>query len=492
MSVAGSVDDSSLSRSVLAMINVKLDRTNFFQWESLIKPYLTARKLAKFISRTDGAVVVGANGLMLVQNAHYNDLPADDAVARERFESDAAHVLLILRSSLSESILSITMGYDTPWSLFYILEQHCKPQQTADWQELTDIQMRIIRMKDKESINSLFSRFMNAFRNRAAAHGSDVSDAQKSFLFFNALPDSGSWGEWKRVNKHLSRTFGENYSIASNHELQINASYVKNDVGSSSSSSAVAPVYSAAENKNKGEKKCWHCGKVGHEKKDCRKLMNEIRQKGQSNGSGAGKPTCNYCKKIGHVEDKCWKKQNKYGKKEQAALADGTGAFDRWCMFSGVDQSSSIDDKFYLDSGASRHLCGNRSFLHNIHPLSSPVPIQIADGRTVIITEEGEVHLNTPSGGRFIKNVALYEGGGSNLISVGALADKFKGSSIIFTDTNGTISDKNGKVLFESDRVGRSLYAVRCSVRYPSSVSASCSPVERIQMLSDADLSLWH
>jgi hypothetical protein len=102
------------------------------------------------------------------------------------------------------------------------------------------------------------------------------------------------------------------------------------------------------------------------------------------------------------------------------------------------------------------------------------------------------VYLNTPSGGRFIKNVALYEGGGSNLISVGALADKFKGSSIIFTDTNGTILDKNGEVLFESDRVGRSLYAVRCSVRYPSSVSASCSSVERIQMLSDADLSLWH
>ena len=57
-----------------------------------------------------------------------------------------------------------------------------------------------------------------------------------------------------------------------------------------------------------------------------------------------------------------------------------------------------------------------------------------------------------------------------------------------FTDTNGIIRDKAGRVLFESDRVNRSLYAVRCSVVRPSSSSVS----EKVLSLSDEDLSLWH
>lgn len=500
MSAAAPIDDSSLSRSVLAFVNVKLDRTNFFQWESLIKPALTAKKLQKYITRTAGvAVAAGANGLMVVQNDHYTALPAGPSPARETFESEAAMVLLILRSSLHESILSITMGYDTPWSLYYILEIHCKPQQTADWQELTDMQTRLIRMKDKESISSLYSRLMNAFRNRAASHGSDVSEAQKSLLFFNALPDSGSWGEWKRVNKHLSKTFVENYSTASNYELQmLSDAFIKNGTTSSSSSSTTAPVYFAADQNKKKTMKCWHCGIVGHEKKDCKKLLKEIKQRqkdAKANGGagqGGGK-YCNYCKIItNHTEDKCFKKQNDKAKKNQAALADGTGAFDQWCMFNVINKAASPDAKFYLDSGATRHLCGRRSLLHNIRTLSSPIPITIADGSTVMVTEAGEIHLDTPSGRRFISNVVLYEGGESNLISVGAIADKFKGARIIFTDTNGTITDQNGKVLFESDRVGQSLYSVRCSVRYSSSVPASSAPAERVLLLSDDDLSLWH
>ena len=79
--------------------------------------------------------------------------------------------------------------------------------------------------------------------------------------------------------------------------------------------------------------------------------------------------------------------------------------------------------------------------------------------------------LNTPHGRRILSNVALCEGGGTNLISVGALADK--GATSTFNNTNGTILDQAGRVLFESDRDGRSLYVVRCSVIHPSSSPVS-------------------
>jgi hypothetical protein len=500
--VGGSNNFSSFSRSVLSMIHIKLDRSNFFQWLSLVKPALEANYLWQYTQYVDKSQQE-KNGRITLKNSLHNEIKEDSNNSAEKkaaleFQSNAAIVILFLRASLSEDVAAIAMGYDRPWELFYIIEKYCKPQQTAEWQMIVNGQLAKIKMNDNETtrIGLLIARLTNVFRNYAAAFGHELDDTAKSVYLFKAIPDSGPWGDWKRVQRQFSKcSFNDHCSAASVKELEIltSSSNISYGVGSSSSSSsASSSVYSAAENKNKGEKKCWHCGKVGHEKKDCRKLMHEIKQKGQSNGGSGSKLFCNYCKKTNHTEDKCFKKQNNKLKREQAALADGTSAFDQWCMMKGIDDSHSSDGKFYLDSGATRHLCGNRSFLHNIHQLSSPVSIQLADGRTVSVTEEGEIHLDTPSGRRFIKNVALYQGGASNLISVGALVDKFKGASTTFTDSNGIISDKNGKVLFESVRAGRSLYAVKGSIIYPASVSAFSSPVERIQMLSDDDLSLWH
>jgi hypothetical protein len=159
-------------------------------------------------------------------------------------------------------------------------------------------------------------------------------------------------------------------------------------------------------------------------------------------------------------------------------------------MMHAINNSSSSDQNFYLDSGATRHLAGSRSVLHNIRTLSSPINISLADGRTISVMEEGELHLNTPYGRRSLSNVALYEGAGTNLISVGALTDK--GAVGTFTSDGGKVVDAKGRVLFDGDRVGRSLYSIRCSVLFPSSPSAPFQAVERIQLLNDDDLSLWH
>ena len=504
MSATGAIDDSSVLRSVSSSIPL-LDRHNWFQWEEEITPVLQARSLEKYIENNGAAPAIGAGGRLTVVNTANtaNDLlrasvAPNDIAAVQKFDRETALTVVILRQSLSTGVKPMVMGYDKPWNMYWVIEQYCKPQPTAAWYELTNTYMRNEQMQADETVAVFGCRLVNRIRSHEETLGVNqtMPDESKSLLFFNALPNSGHWMKWKQVYRELNKTFAENYSAAILHELKMmNDTSMKNGGSNndSSSSSSTALIYSANENKNnnnKREKKCWNCDKIGHIKSECHKLKREIEMKkkvaANANGNNGNKQKCGYCNKTNHTEDRCFKKQKDGASKEQMQLANGTASFDTWLMMHTDNNNASSAPQFYVDTGATRHLACDRSLLHDIRPLSAPITITVADGRSVNVIEEGVLHLNTSHGRRSLANVVLCESAGSNLSSVGALADT--GATSTFTDTNGTICDKNGRVLFESDRVGRSLYAIRCSVVHPSVSSAP----DKVLSLSEEDLSLWH
>lgn len=55
--------------------------------------------------------------------------------------------------------------------------------------------------------------------------------------------------------------------------------------------------------------KCYHCGKTGHKKEDCRYLQTGSKT---NNKNVKTAPTeCTFCKRLGHTESDCWKKNGK-------------------------------------------------------------------------------------------------------------------------------------------------------------------------------------
>ena len=78
-----------------------------------------------------------------------------------------------------------------------------------------------------------------------------------------------------------------------------------------------------------------------------------------------------------------------------------------------------ISDKFYLDSGASNHVCGDWSLFQSLHPVEEPLIIETASGEATadytgtIICTSNEIEIE-------LKDV-LYYAGAPNLLSVSKL-----------------------------------------------------------------------
>lgn len=60
--------------------------------------------------------------------------------------------------------------------------------------------------------------------------------------------------------------------------------------------------------------------------------------------------------------------------------------------------SDSMLDEFYLDSGASAHVVGNRAALHDYVSFGKPVRIQIANGDSILVVGEGKLCFQTELG----------------------------------------------------------------------------------------------
>jgi hypothetical protein len=207
--------------------------------------------------------------------------------------------------------------------------------------------------------------------------------------------------------------------------------------------------------------KCFHCGKPGHFKRDCRKLIvGKERAKDKSKG------------RSGQV------KANKASANQQSDSE--TDALVVEAALCGDDNA----EEWIVDSGATCHMCRDKKLFIDLHPLGKETNVSVGDGHKLNVAGQGAVlmSMNLPDGKTRkcrLKDVLYVPSLSYNLMSVSKAAENGKVTQF---DENGCrILDRKGDLLALAQQRG-SLYYLRCGVKEQVNVAK-----QRCKQIT-----LWH
>ena len=165
-------------------------------------------------------------------------------------------------------------------------------------------------------------------------------------------------------------------------------------------------------NEGKNNKKCWKCGQAGHLKSECQSTGNNGDETTQTWGA-----TCVLITK----------------------------------------QENVIEESLILDSGATHHICGNRSWMIDIEKLQIPLKINTANG-VVNVTEVGKMKILLDNDTRLELQKVLLWDDAPMLLSVGTLIDH--SFEVKFCTSGAQIFAPNGQKIMEIKKNDEGVYRI--------------------------------
>ena len=170
--------------------------------------------------------------------------------------------------------------------------------------------------------------------------------------------------------------------------------------------------------------------------------------------------TCHYCKKPGYFKRDCWE----FAKAQQQS-SKGNGkrqSFEDAMVISNALVARSRND-WIVDSGATSHMCNDRSMFTEYEQLRSDEKVTLGDGSTLDITGEGTVDVDMllDDGTRRscrLKKVLYVPKLAYNLVSVPRAGDAEK--TVHFDNSSCEFHNKEGGVIALGAREGSLLPAM--------------------------------
>ena len=196
-------------------------------------------------------------------------------------------------------------------------------------------------------------------------------------------------------------------------------------------------------NGNSARRLCYDCDSPSHIAFDCPKNRDAKK--------------CSLCRQLGHVDKQCQRPRRGRGAFEQQQRQQqqqpqrqraGASSSSRAAATDDEDESGhlaadSSDEgsedfallaqqtepvsvsrthhivKWVFDSGATQNLCNNQSIMHNVHRVSPPVVLRVADNKLMYLERAGQVHLQVRSGRTLTLGTVVYDPRlAANLLSV--------------------------------------------------------------------------
>ena len=221
---------------------------------------------------------------------------------------------------------------------------------------------------------------------------------------------------------------------------------------------------------NPGRRLCYDCDSPSHVAFDCPKNRDAKK--------------CSLCRQLGHVDKQCQRPRRGRGahgqqQRQQQQQPQRAGASSRADDEdeSGHLAADSSDEggedfallaqesvsvsrthhivKWVFDSGATQNLCNNQAIMHNVHRVSPPITLRVADNKLMYLERAGQVDLQVRSGRVLQLRTVVYDPRlAANLLSVPRLADA--GYDVTFGESAAEVRSRaTGRVVCVAPRRGK-------------------------------------
>lgn len=159
-------------------------------------------------------------------------------------------------------------------------------------------------------------------------------------------------------------------------------------------------------------------------------------------------------KKVGHASENCWFRKSKEKEKEKETKRDKESE-NKSEVNAFVRASGSLNSKdWYMDTGASKHMCCDKRMFKTMHERQVTKKIKIGDGTLLNVRGVGTVIVYAWNGSIFIKTIlsdVLYVPDLKfNLFSVGHVMDK--GYQLMTNSKRCELLDKDRNVRAIAER----------------------------------------
>lgn len=128
--------------------------------------------------------------------------------------------------------------------------------------------------------------------------------------------------------------------------------------------------------------------------------VRERNRRGKQKGIKKSKADseCHYCRKTGHWKAECRKRMSDEKKAEAKSSEEGNACLVSDYAFS-IHPANVSSHEIIADSGACRHMTGNRHWFLSLRRLESPIALRTADG-VIHATHEGDIPVETSVDGK--------------------------------------------------------------------------------------------
>lgn len=397
---------------------------NYSTWKVQVKMHLMKDGL---LSIVDGSEVVPSSG--------------DDAIRKFNARRDKALATIVL--AIQPSLLYLVGDPKDPVVVWKKLQD---TYQKKSWTNVLDLKRKLYNMKMQRNDNlQSHLKILTEIFDSLSIVGSPMDEADKVITMLASVSDKYSMV----VTALESHDNVPSWESASTKLLHEESKMAKKDNSFTEESSLIS--------KQKKNFKCYECGKSGHLKKNCfvyQKKCRELEKSGKVNNAIAKSQTDN----------------------------------DEVSFFaSGFSVSEARNNSWIIDSGASGHMCNNKQQFSNYSVLSSPVTVEVGDGKLLkgIGTGSVVVQLELPNNvtRRCVMQKVLYVPElAYNLVSVSQVTGQ--GKTTNFSADSCNILNRQNELLAVGRKEGK-LYLLNCV----SEVTAMCSN-NFTKPVSDG--MLWH
>ncbi|KAI0559809.1 gag-polypeptide of LTR copia-type [Gracilaria domingensis] len=385
---------SSVENDMSSLVDIQkvklpvLNSSNYFMWSKKIQLVLKSKGLWSIVSGVEQAPDI------------------TDDVAHKRFSRRRDTALSTILLLVDESCVAPVLEMDEPHEVWATLRDQYQSVSQASRDSLLDT-YQAMKMKTEETVLQFRAR-LSELESHLGCVGYAVSDSEKLRALLRGLkPEYDVTAE---VIRGMDKSLPDGIALLIAKEASLSISQESRET------SVKALNAKHGSRKRKGLK-CYHCGRLGHKKVDCFDNPDSKKYRPKQNGRFDGEG-------------------------DEARRVENSNVVRALIAGSSVASSR----KWYVDSGATVHMCNDREhFAGQLYP-STKESVEIGDGNKLQIEGQGAVPCQAVVlGNRFdvhLTNFQYVPDLKCNLISVGAL------------------QSRGYKVLFDSDTHARKLCKV--------------------------------